>query len=133
MLMLTVRESQPHNHARMQALLAAGGVSGAFGRAVGYIERHLASDIGLADIVAAACCSPRTLAGRIQAAGEVSPMRYVHRLRLDRIRAELLAPPAGRNVAEIAFAWGHRHRGDFNRQYRAAFGETPSRRPVEVV
>jgi transcriptional regulator GlxA family with amidase domain len=77
MLMLTVRESQPHNHARMPALLAAGGVSGAFGRAAGYIERHLASDFGFADIAAAACCS--------------------------------------------------------NRQYRAAFGETPSRRRAEVV
>jgi AraC-like DNA-binding protein len=126
MLMLTLLESQPHNHAHSPALLAADGVSGTFGRAVSYIEQHLRGDISVDDIAAAAFCSQRTLARAFKQADEVSPMRYVHRLRLERIRAELLARPMGRNVAEIAFAWGYRHLGEFNRQYRAAFGETPS-------
>lgn len=126
MLMLTLLESQPHNHARPPALLAASGVPGVFGRAIGFIEQHLASDMGLDDIADAACCSPRTLARAFKQAGEAPPMRYVHRLRLERIRAELLSPATGRNVAEIAFAWGYRHLGEFNRQYRAAYGETPS-------
>jgi transcriptional regulator GlxA family with amidase domain len=126
MLMLTLLESQPHNHARSLARLACDGVPDAFARAVGYIERHLAGEIGLEDIASAAFCSPRTLARAFKQAGEVSPIRYVHRLRLARIRAQLLSPAAGGNVAEIAFAWGYRHLGEFNRQYRAAFCETPS-------
>jgi AraC-like DNA-binding protein len=126
MLMLTLLESQPHNHAHSPALLAADGACGTFGRAVSYIEQHLAGDISLDDIADAAYCSPRTLARAFKQAGEVSPMRYVHRLRLERIRVELLSTATGRNVAAIAFAWGYRHLGEFNRQYRAAFGETPS-------
>lgn len=126
MLMLTLLESQPHNYAGSPALLATDGASCVFRRAIGFIEQHLASDIGLDDIAAAACCSPRTLARAFKQAGEIPPMRYVHKLRLERIRVELLSRASGRTVAEIAFAWGYRHLGEFNRQYRAAFGETPS-------
>lgn len=125
-LMLTLLESQPHNHARSPALLAADRSSSAFGRAVSFIEQHLAGDIGLNEIADAAYCSPRTLARAFKQAGEAPPMRYVLRLRLERIRAELLSGATARNVADIAFAWGYRHLGEFNRQYLAAFGETPS-------
>jgi AraC-like DNA-binding protein len=133
MLMLTLLESHPHNHVRSPALLACDVVPDAFVRAVNYIERHLADDIGLDDIASAACCSPRTLARAFKQAGEFPPMRYVHRLRLARIRAQLRSAPAGRNVADIAFAWGYRHLGEFNRQYRAAFGETPSQTRGEIL
>lgn len=126
MLMLTLLESQPHNHAHASARLAADSMPDAFGRAVVYIDQHLEGEISLDDIADAACCSPRTLARAFSQAGELPPMRYVHRLRLERIRAALLAQPSGMTVAEIAFAWGYRHLGEFNRQYRAAFGETPS-------
>ena len=54
-------------------------------------------------------------------------MQYVRKLRQERIRAALTAPASGRKTAaEVAFEWGYRHLGEFNRQYRAAFGETPS-------
>jgi AraC-like DNA-binding protein len=127
MLMLTLLNSQPHNHASVPARLADDGAAIPFARALRYVEQQLANDIALADIAKAAYCSPRTLARVFKQAGEVSPMQYVHKLRLERVRADLLSPLArGQNVAEIAFAWGYRHLGEFNRQYRAAFGETPS-------
>ena len=132
MLMLTLLESQPHNHARLPLLLGGDGAPGTFARAVSYIERHLAGEIALDDIASAGFCSPRTLARAFKQAGEVPPMRYVHRLRLARIRAQLVSSPADGNVAEIAFAWGYRHLGEFNRQYRAAFGETPSQTRARV-
>jgi AraC-like DNA-binding protein len=132
MLMLTLLEGQPHNHARQPQQVGRDRCA-AFALAVSYIEQHLASDIGVDDIADAACCSARTLARAFSEAGKGSPMRYVHRLRLERIRAELRARPARGNVADIAFAWGYRHLGEFNRQYRAAFGETPSQTRGETL
>jgi AraC-like DNA-binding protein len=126
MLMLTLLQRQPHNHVNSAASFETGKVP-AFGRAVGYIEEHLADDIGLADISGAAYCSARTLARVFKLAGEVAPMQYVRKLRLARIRDVLSAPASrNRNVADIAFESGYRHLGEFNRQYRVAFGETPS-------
>ena len=31
-----------------------------------------------------------------------------------------------RTIADIAYHWGYRHLGEFNRKYRECFGETPS-------
>lgn len=127
MLMLTLLSNQPHSFASPVALLPDDAASTTFGRAERYIRAHLADDIALADIASAACCSPRSLARAFHQAGQATPMRHVQALRLERIRAELLARASdGRTVAELAFAWGYRHLGEFNRQYRAAFGETPS-------
>jgi AraC-like DNA-binding protein len=127
LLMLTLLSNQPHNFAGPAAGLPDDAASTYFGRADRYIREHLADDIALADIANAAYCSPRSLARAFRQAGQAAPMRHVHQLRLERIRAALLAPASdGRTVAELAFAWGYRHLGEFNRQYRAAFGETPS-------
>jgi AraC-like DNA-binding protein len=127
MLMLTLLNNQPHNYASAPAGSAHGGMPTHFQRARDFIHQNLAGDIILADIAKAAYCSPRTLARAFKDAGEAAPMQYVRKLRLERIRAALTAPASGRKtVAEVAFEWGYRHLGEFNRQYRAAFGETPS-------
>jgi AraC-like DNA-binding protein len=127
MLMLTLLNSQPHNYANAPCSAARGGASTPFERAHDFIRQHLATDIALADIAQAAFCSQRTLARAFKDAGEAAPMQYVRKLRLEKIRTALLAPASSRKtVAELAFEWGYRHLGEFNRQYRAAFGETPS-------
>lgn len=127
MLMLTLLNNQPHNYARAPVGSAHSGAPTHFERARDYIQQRLASDIVLADIAKAAYCSPRTLARAFKDAGEAAPMQYVRKLRQERIRAALTAPASGRKTAaEVAFEWGYRHLGEFNRQYRAAFGETPS-------
>jgi AraC-like DNA-binding protein len=127
MLMLTLLNSQPHNYGSATGLLARNGESTAFERARDFVHQHLASDIDLADIAKAAYCSPRSLARAFKDAGEAAPMQYVRKTRLERIREALLAPACARKtVAELAFEWGYRHLGEFNRQYRAMFGETPS-------
>jgi AraC-like DNA-binding protein len=127
MLMLNLLNNQPHNYASAPSGSAHNGASTAFERACDFVHQHLASDIALADIAKAAYCSPRSLARAFKDAGEAAPMQYVRKLRLERIRRELLAPASWRKtVAEVAFEWGYRHLGEFNRQYRAAFGETPS-------
>jgi AraC-like DNA-binding protein len=127
MLMLTLLNNQPHNYANASSGSVQSGASTTFERACDFIHQHLASDIALSDIAKAAYCSPRSLARAFRDAGEPAPMKYVRKLRLERIRGELLTPASWRKtVAEMAFEWGYRHLGEFNRQYRAAFDETPS-------
>jgi AraC-like DNA-binding protein len=127
LLMLTLLNNQPHNYADASSGSTCRGASTAFERACDFIHQHLAGDIVLDDIAKAAYCSPRSLARAFRDAGQAAPMQYVRTLRLERIRAALLAPASsGRTVAELAFEWGYRHLGEFNRQYRAAFDETPS-------
>lgn len=127
LLMLTLLSVQPHNyHVRFGPRVRT--VSPRqFRLAVDFIHEHLDDDITLADIATAAGCSIRSLARAFQHAGDASPMQYLQRQRLQRIRSELVrAQSADKNIAEIAYRWGCRHLGEFNRKYRECFGETPS-------
>jgi AraC-like DNA-binding protein len=127
LLMLTLLNHQPHNYGSQAGRAAEDGASASFGRAVNFIRQNLANDIALTDIAEAAYCSPRTLARVFKEAGEAAPIQYVHKLRLQAIRTDLAKSSGQRKtVAETAFQWGYRHLGEFNRQYRSAFGETPS-------
>jgi AraC-like DNA-binding protein len=125
-LMQTLLATVPHNfHAQpaTRPSLAAR----QFQQATGFIARNAARPLTLGDIADAAHCSTRTLARAFAAAGEVAPMQYVHRVRLAGIRVELASPTAAaRTIAEIAYSGGFAHLGEFNRQYRHLFGETPS-------
>jgi transcriptional regulator GlxA family with amidase domain len=58
---------------------------------------------------------------------DASPADYLRRLRLDRVRQDLLAadPLSGATVAGIARRWGFVHLGRFAQTYRTAFGELP--------
>jgi AraC-like DNA-binding protein len=125
-LMLTLLNIQPHNYhaepASRPSLAAR-----QFRAATDFIARNAARQLALDDIAAAAHCSIRTLARVFAAAGEVAPMQYVQRLRLAAIRSELESPAAAsRTIAEIAYSGGFHHLGEFNRQYRLSFGETPT-------
>jgi AraC-like DNA-binding protein len=127
LLMLTLLGIQPHNY-------HGGGVGRVrsvtprqFRLAVDHINAHLDADITLAEIAEAAGCSIRSLARAFQQSCGNSPMQYVQKLRLQRIRAELVrATSCDKTIADIALHWGYRHLGEFNRKYRACFGETPS-------
>jgi AraC-like DNA-binding protein len=127
LLMLTLLSIQPHNYHARSGARARTVSPRQFRLAVDYINEHLDTDITLMDIAVAAGCSIRSLARAFQQAGDTSPMQHVQKLRLQRIRAELLrTQSAGRTIADIAYHWGCRHLGEFNRKYRECFGETPS-------
>ncbi|WP_137174150.1 AraC family transcriptional regulator [Massilia sp. HP4] len=125
LLMLTLLGIQPHNYhggaGRIRSVTPR-----QFRMAVDYINARLDADITLLEIAAAAGCSIRSLARAFQQSCGTSPMQYVQKLRLQRIRAELVRSASGKTIADIALHWGYRHLGEFNRKYRASFGETPS-------
>jgi AraC-like DNA-binding protein len=91
-----------------------------------YIRRHLASAISVDDLANATHTSPRTL---FRAFSEVlgdTPRDYVRRLRLHRIRRELLSNDTI-TVSLAAQHWGMAgDLGRLSKNYRDLFGEHPS-------
>lgn len=96
-------------------------------RAIAFIEAHADSDIGSADIAAAAKVTIRALQYAFRRQLGTTPMAHLRRVRLERARLDLLAADPGETtVAEIASRWGFGHLGRFAATYRAAYGRTPS-------
>lgn len=127
LLMMTLLSVQPSNY-HVDHAGPVGKVSPRqFRQAIEYIQQHLEEDIRLSDIAEAASCSIRSLTRAFHLASDTTPMQYLHRLRLQRVRAELAqARLREKTIADIAYHWGFRHLGEFNRKYRETFGETPS-------
>ena len=82
----------------------------------------------LSELCAAANVSERTLQYAFRDIMGMSPLTYLHRLRLHRARDELRqAAKNSTTVTDVALNWGFWHFGEFSRAYKNCFGETPSR------
>lgn len=97
-------------------------------RAVAFIEEHLAEDIGLAEIAAAARMSPRGLQVAFRREKGTTPTAHLREARLDAAHQELLVadPTTGATVESIALRWGFPHRGRFAAAYRDRHGRSPA-------
>jgi AraC-like DNA-binding protein len=87
------------------------------------------------DLCRAAAVSERTLEYAFKEVLGLTPITYLIRLRLHRVRQVLLAAAAeSTTVSAAALEWGFWHFGEFSRAYKACFGEAPSdtlrRRPA---
>lgn len=93
-------------------------------------EDHALSQTGasfyVTDLCKAAGVSERTLEYAFKAILGMTPMAYLIRLRLHRVRQALLSAPPGTTVSTVALKWGFWHFGDFARAYKECFGELPS-------
>lgn len=94
---------------------------------VAYIEANADTELTPELLARVGCVSVRTLhAAFADQLGE-SPMAYVRRVRLARVRAELLdADPHDTRVTDVAMRWGFFHQSRFAQQYRDQFHELPS-------
>jgi transcriptional regulator GlxA family with amidase domain len=71
--------------------------------------------------------SERTLELAFKEIMGLSPVAYLTRLRLHRVRAALLAADRRSTRVSIeALKWGFWHFGEFSRAYKQCFGEVPS-------
>lgn len=96
-------------------------------RARAYIADHLDEPISLEAVAAAARTSRRTLTRAFCALVEESPTLYARRLRLHRIRHDLVSPEeALTSIAIIAAKWGAGEPGRVSGWYRELFDELPS-------
>ncbi|MFK4106220.1 AraC family transcriptional regulator [Streptomyces sp. NPDC019531] len=78
-------------------------------------------------LAAIAQVSLRTLQEAFRRHVGMSPMAYVHEVRLQHVHQRLrAAAPGTTTVTDVAHAWGFVHLGRFARRYRERFGESPS-------
>ena len=94
------------------------------------IKRHIRKNLGSVDqspdlIARHFGISRRRLYQLLEPVGGIA--RYQRQLRLKRCLSDLQSPEhSHRRISEIAFRWGFNNLGTFNRNFRAAFGITPS-------
>ncbi|TQM01927.1 AraC family transcriptional regulator [Pseudonocardia kunmingensis] len=97
-------------------------------RAVELIRDHAAEELTVEDVATAVGVGVRALQQGFRTHVGTTPTAYLRQVRLERVRAELLAGTAesGVSVTEVALRWGFAHLGRFALAYRSAFGEPPS-------
>jgi AraC-like DNA-binding protein len=92
-----------------------------------YVLRHAAERLHITDLCEAAGVSERTLQYAFREVMGMTPVAYLTRLRLHRVREGLLAANHGTTtVTNEALRWGFWHFGDFSCAYKRCFGELPS-------
>jgi AraC-like DNA-binding protein len=105
----------------------ADGGPAALRRAIAFMEERAGDPISTTEIAAAARLSARGLQAMFQRVLGSTPNAELRRIRLARVREELLAAPgAPGEVALIARRWGFAHLGRFAEYYRTEYGERPS-------
>jgi AraC family transcriptional regulator, ethanolamine operon transcriptional activator len=98
----------------------------AVARACAYIDKHLNEQITLEDLCTVAGVRARTLEYAFRKCYEVGPVAYLRSVRLCRVRRDLRNSRRVASVAKTARRWRFTHMGQFGRDYRLLFGESPS-------
>jgi AraC family ethanolamine operon transcriptional activator len=92
-----------------------------------YALSHTDDRVYVSDLCRAAGTSERALEYAFKNVMGLTPVAYLIRLRLHRVRRALLAATHGSNtVSAVALDWGFWHFGDFSRAYKDCFAELPS-------
>lgn len=102
-----------------------------------YALSHTEGRLSVTDLCVATGVSERTLQYAFQEVMGMSPLAYLTKLRLHRVRKALRMGTYGSTtVSTQALKWGFWHFGDFSRAYKDCFGELPSeslrRKPAET-
>jgi AraC-like DNA-binding protein len=95
-------------------------------KAIAFIESHLQDEIDLADIAGAVNISPRLLQKAFAQQYDCSPMRFVTRSRMQRIRQELERASGDTRIVDVMMDYGITQGGKFAKEYQQLFGEKPS-------
>lgn len=96
-------------------------------RAEEYIEANWNRVIRIEDIAEVTNVSARSIFRTFRHSRGCSPMEFARQLRLRHAQELLMAPSPDVTVTDIAMACGFGDLGRFSKDYRAAFGESPSR------
>lgn len=97
--------------------------------AIDYIHAKLDSHIcpTIIDICKDVCISQRNLQYHFKKVMGITPNAYLYRLRLNRVRSQLLRPTdINMTVTQVASDWHFWHLGRFSNDYLQLFGELPS-------
>jgi len=92
-----------------------------------YAMAQTSDRLYVTDLCKVAAVSERTLEYAFKEIMGLTPVTYLTRLRLHRVRQALLAATQGSTtVSSEALNWGFWHFGEFSRAYKECFGELPS-------
>jgi AraC-like DNA-binding protein len=92
-----------------------------------YALAHTAERLYVTDLCEAAGVSERTMQYAFKEVMGMTPVAYLTRLRLHRVRRALRAAThRSTTVTAEALRWGFWHFGEFSRSYKGCFGELPS-------
>lgn len=91
-----------------------------------FIEAHLDQPLTVADLARAVNSSSRLVQQLFARERGTTPMAHIRRLRLERVRHDLLHPGPDTRVLQTAARWGFEHPGRFAAAYLQAYGEIPS-------
>ena len=92
-----------------------------------YALAHTGDRLYVSDLCRIAAVSERTLEYAFKQVMGLTPMNYLIRIRLHRVRQALLAATRGSTTVSVeALNWGFWHFGEFSRAYKDCFGELPS-------
>jgi transcriptional regulator GlxA family with amidase domain len=120
-LLTALAESRPESHAQPLKARQKG-----LRLAVDFIEEYCQNNPSIPDICAATGLSWRSLDRAFKEYLGIGPKRYLLNLRLAQARRQLKSAPPCTKVVDIANDWGFWHMGDFAREYRKMFCESPA-------
>jgi transcriptional regulator GlxA family with amidase domain len=92
-----------------------------------YVVMQGGDHVAVSDLCRVVAASERALENAFKEIMGLTPVAYLTRVRLHRVRAALLEATQGSTTVSVeALAWGFWHFGDFSRAYKECFGELPS-------
>ncbi len=94
--------------------------------ALAYIEQREHEPLTVRELCQVTNTPVRTLNRAFRDQFGVGPKGYINRVRLSRVRRELLHQSSAIRIADTANRFGFWHMGQFARDYRRMFGELPS-------
>jgi AraC family ethanolamine operon transcriptional activator len=102
-------------------------------KAEDYVLTRVGDPVSVSDLCRVAAVSERALQNAFKEVMGLTPLAYLTRVRLHRVREALLERTQGSTTVSVeALQWGFWHFGEFSRAYKNCFGELPSdtlRRP----
>ncbi len=119
-------ESIPHNYTHHLAARRDNILPGNVKRAIDFMREHIDKPLTVSEIAEASRVSVRSLQINFNRFCGTSPLAYLMRLRLEKVRHELLSSDSKGTIGDIAKKWGFSHFGKFGATYRKAYGELPS-------
>jgi AraC-like DNA-binding protein len=95
-------------------------------RAEAWLEAHVAEPITMEDLAAGVGISLRTIQHAFRRTRQCTPRQFLRQRRLELAHQRLREAPIGATVTGIALECGFGHFGDFARDYKRRYGESPS-------
>lgn len=91
-----------------------------------YLAAHPTDAVTISQLCDIAFVSRRTLQYSFESILGINPVKFIKMTRLNHIRRELKSPSSDKPISLIAANWGFFHPGQFGKDYKQLFGESPS-------